>query len=544
MKFSQRCVMAMLLGQRFSGPDMIGRPDHHTSQEKVFSFLSDPETHQGHAVQRIDTHAAAIFLAGPRVFKVKRNVKFPFLDYSTLAKRKQACEQEIEINRLFAPKIYDGVIAITQKPDGGLELGGSGRPVEWAVAMSRFNETSTLDRLARAGSIDRALAEQIADAIIVTHDKATVAHHAPWIDSIPALIAANSAAFAGHFDREIIEDLEREGLSTFRRIHGLLRKRERKGFMRRCHGDLHLANIALIDGKPALFDAIQFDPAIATTDVLYDLAFTLMDLLYFDQNAASNSVFNRYLQRAPLDHLDGLSVLPLFMSLRAAIRAKVILAREGNESARAANRQSALTYFSLARRLIKPAAPKLIAIGGLSGTGKSTVARKLAPAITPLPGAVVLRSDVLRKQHFQSGEFDKLPADAYTPEITKLVYEQLMSRAERILAQGHSAILDAVFARPSERAQPSIIAAKQHATLCAFFLTADIATRLNRIAGRNKDVSDATLRVALQQEHYETGQIDWDVVDATRSPAETMAQMLLMYAARQVAESARQQNKS
>ena len=196
--------------------------------------------------------------------------------------------------------------------------------------------------------------------------------------------------------------------------------------MRRCHGDLHLANIVLIEGKPVLFDAIEFDPVIASVDVLYDLAFPLMDFIRYGRHAAANALLNRYLARDADDNLDALAALPLFMSLRAAIRAHVLLARlDRHDHDKADVMHSARAYFELARRAIHPPAPMLVAVGGLSGTGKSVLARALAPDVAPLPGAVVLRSDVLRKQLFKVNETDRLPESAYRPEITGQIYEIL-----------------------------------------------------------------------------------------------------------------------
>ncbi len=226
--------------------------------------------------------------------------------------------------------------------------------------------------------------------------------------------------------------------------------------MRRCHGDLHLANIVLIEHQPVLFDAIEFDPVIASVDVLYDLAFAIMDFLRHDRPAAANVLLNRYLGITPVDNLDALSALPLFLSLRSAIRAHVMLARiDRNSSDKAGVMRSARAYFALARRTIRPSAPTLVAVGGLSGTGKSVLARALAPTVLPQPGAVVLRTDVLRKQHFQIKETDRLPESAYRPEVTRKIYEILVERASRILVQGHSVIVDAVF-RPCCRAQRDI----------------------------------------------------------------------------------------
>ena len=265
-------------------------------QESVFAFLTDPATHPH--VHRIDTHAASVFLEGDRALKIKRAVRFPYLDYSTLAKRKAACDEEIRINRPFAPQIYRRVVPITQDDDGSMSIDGNGTPVEFAIEMTRFDERQTIDHLAEAGALDPDLVDAIADAIAASHDIAPLAPAEPWINSIPGIIEGNTAAFraAACFPAADIDDLREASLSAFRRIRGLLEQRGRQGYVRRCHGDLHLANIVLIDHKPVLFDAIEFDPTIASVDVLYDLAFPMMDFIRYGRHAAANALLNRYLE--------------------------------------------------------------------------------------------------------------------------------------------------------------------------------------------------------------------------------------------------------
>jgi aminoglycoside phosphotransferase family enzyme/predicted kinase len=494
-------------------------------QEEVFAFLMDPATHDGAPVTRIDTHAASVFLAGPRALKVKRAVRFPFLDYSTLAKRKKACDEELRVNRPFAPNIYRGVVPVTRRNDGSFVIGGDGTPVEWAVDMARFDERLTLDHVAEAGPLAPDLARDIADAIAASHTVAPAVSAAPWIDSIPVIVARNTAVFraAGLAAREA-DALDAASRAAVTRARELLDRRGRQGHVRRCHGDLHLSNLVLISGKPVLFDAIEFDPAIASVDVLYDLAFPLMDLLHYDQVEAANIVLNRYLARTPEDHLDALSLLPLFLSMRAAIRAHVLLARL-DQGARDSGgiRRAALDYFALACRLIAPPPPRLIAVGGLSGTGKSVLARALARFVAPQPGAVVLRSDVVRKRLFGVAETERLPAAAYGTETTARVYDGLADRAARILAQGHSVIVDAVFARDAERSQVAAIARDLKLPFTGLFLTADLATRTRRIGSRVGDASDATSDLARQQEDYDIGSLDWTMVDASGTPDETLA---------------------
>lgn len=495
---------------------------HLTSQDEVLAFLANPATHGGTTVERIDTHAAHVFLAGHRALKIKRAIRFPFLDYSTLAKRKAACEEEININRNFAPQVYRSAVPITQSEDGRLSIDGDGMPVEWAVDMTRFDEHQTLDHIAQAGPVDPHLAATIAEVIAATHSAAAITPYEAWIQSIPSIITRNSMSFrSAGLDAKNVQLLEQASLTEFERLRLLLKQRGQLGFVRRCHGDLHLANIVLIDRKPILFDAIEFDAAIASIDILYDLAFVLMDFIYYGRDAAANRVINEYVARMPEAILDALALLPLFMSMRAAIRANVLLARLESQGRPDEIRQKAVTYFDLARRLISPSAPLFIAIGGLSGTGKSTLGRMLAGAVSPPPGAIMLRSDVVRKQMFHITEPDRLPPAAYQPETTAKVYQMLAEQAARILRQGCSVIVDAVFAREPERTAICNTAQGTNCNFIGIFLTTDLETRMKRVGQRANDASDATSEVAAHQETYDLGTMNWTAIDASGPPEQT-----------------------
>jgi aminoglycoside phosphotransferase family enzyme/predicted kinase len=499
------------------------------SQEAVLAYLASPSTHGTREVERIDTHISTVFLAGDRALKVKRAVRYPFLDYSTLAKRKAACAAELAVNRRFAPQIYYGIVPITREPDGRLAIAGKGRPVEWAVDMRRFDEERTLDRLADAGEIDAALADALGREIAAAHREAPIIDAAPWIEALSSYLDRNATAFRAMpdlFAAAEIDALDRLSRASLARIRPLLIERGRLGLIRRGHGDLHLGNIALIDGKPVAFDAIEFDPVIASGDVLYDLAFLLMDLIERGLRAAANIVLNRYLIETQRVHdLDALCALPLFLSLRAAIRANVTAARMAAADAggRPPSAQAAQAYFALARGLIVTAPPVLVAVGGLSGTGKSVLARALAPELEPPPGAVVLRSDVERKALFAISETEKLPPAAYDRKVTAKVYGLLADKARRVIEAGHSAIVDAVYAEERERAAIRTVAAEAGSRFRGIYLVADLATRLARVGSRARDASDADQAVARRQEDHDLGRLDWTRIDASGTPAAMVA---------------------
>jgi aminoglycoside phosphotransferase family enzyme len=277
------------------------------TQEAVLAFLADPATHGGEAVKRIDTHAAIVFLAGTRAFKVKRAVRFPFLDYSTLERRKEACEAELRINRPLAAEIYCRVLPITHEGGSRLALGGGGTPIEWAVEMRRFDENATLDHLAAAGRIDIPLADALGRAVAAAQElisrqaaqgQMPAVEPVRWVEALAGYIEEHVAAFGEApdlFRPAEVDALTAASRAAHSRVRALLMSRGERGLIRRIHGDLHLGNVVLLDGRPVLFDAIEFSPIIGCGDVLYDLAFLLMDLTERGLQPAANIVFNRYL---------------------------------------------------------------------------------------------------------------------------------------------------------------------------------------------------------------------------------------------------------
>jgi uncharacterized protein len=495
------------------------RPPPEQSQEAVLEFLSrhDPEC------KRVDTHASIVFLGPDRVLKVKRAVRLPFLDYSTLERRRRACEEELIVNQRFAPDLYRRVVSITQG-SGGLEVGGDGPAAEWAVEMARFDDSKTFDHLANAGAITPELADAFAGVLYAAHQRAPASDTSNWVASIAGIIDRNTETFSNEatLPRGSVARLHALSHQQFNANRKTLQDRASNGFVRRCHGDAHLGNIALIDGKPILFDAIEFDPVIATNDVLYDLAFPVMDFCHFGLTACADRLLNGYLQATWSENGNALGLLPLFLSMRAAIRSNVFFTKRRLSPNQDHDAKDAEAYFELALQHIEPGRPSLIAIGGKSGTGKSVLARNVAALLRPLPGAILLRSDVIRKGLFGYESHVTLPQAAYTADVTARVYTILLERSWQILGQGFSVVIDAAFLKQSEREELSKAAERIDATFRPIFLDADLKIRLDRIRLRANDASDATPKVAAAQEDFDLGRIDWPIVDASGSIGQTL----------------------
>ena len=502
-------------------------------QSEVIAFLNDPTSYQAHPerVDRCETHAALVFLAGDDAWKIKRAVRFPYLDFSTLEKRRAACLREVEINRGLAPEIYLGCVPITRGNNQRLAFGGDGEVVEWAVHMRRFDQADLLSNVAGAGSLGTDLAKALADAAFDSHRTAARSVDPAGrlrIANVLAPVAASLATLGAVLPQVDVAQFAERARKRLDRAGRILDHRARKGFIRRCHGDLHLGNIVLWRGRPVLFDAIEFDEELATIDTLYDLAFLLMDLDMRGQRPAANVILNRYVWRSGnLLDLEGLAALPLLLGLRAAIRAMVTAQRalleQGDTATRAV--ETARAYLGAALGYLAPAPPRLLAVGGLSGTGKSTLASALAPAAGPAPGAVHLRSDLERKSLFGGRETERLAAEHYTDATSAQVYGILYRKARTALAAGHAVIADAVFSKPEERAAIEAVAAELGTPFQGLWLTAAPEHLLARVAERGGDASDATPGVVRQQLRWQTGPLSprWSEVDGGGSPTETLA---------------------
>ncbi|HXY59342.1 MAG TPA: AAA family ATPase [Methylocystis sp.] len=475
-------------------------------QQEILAYLASLDG----GSEVAETHISRVVLGRTRAFKLKRPVSFAYLDFSTPRKRLEACQREAELNRRAAPRLYLGARRVTREPDGRLALDGEGELVDAIVEMRRFDSDALLETMAQEERLAAAQIEALARRIATLHDEAEiVAARGGFLEMVRVLaLTERSLKDAPPAPAQEIAELCQtlQGLAEKRRE--LIDARHAQGKTRRCHGDLLLRNICLFEGEPTPFDCIEFSDELAEIDVLYDLAFLLMDLWRLGLCGFSNLALNRYLDRR--DEADGLPLLPLFMSLRAAIRAHVAASQSKDDEAKA--------YFELARRLAREGAGAVIAIGGFSGSGKSSVAAALAPLLGAAPGARSLTSDRIRKKLFGVEATQRLPPQAYEPEVSARVYKTMRAEAMRVAKLGWPVVVDAVFDLPPCRAE---IEAEARAAGVPFFgvwLDLSLEARIARVSARMSDASDATAPVLIEQARRDPGAISWRRFESARAP--------------------------
>lgn len=471
-------------------------------QAEVLAFLEGGGL--GARPERIDTHAAVVLLVGERAYKLKKAVRFSFLDFSTRARRRAALEAELLLNRRTAPGLYRRLVPVTREEDGGLAIDGKGRPVDWLLEMMRFAAEARLDRIAESGGLDRDLAERLGETLARFHARAAIRRDKGGAAALAAVVRGNASDL-----RDLVPDplprepVERACTAVERAlvpVEPLLDARRQAGLVRHGHGDLHLANIVLLGGEPTPFDCLEFDEDLACTDLLYDLAFLLMDLLARGHEEAARICLQAWADARLED--DGLALLPLLIAIRAQIRAKVEgftarSVRDGEERAR--HVAAARRYLELALHVLEPRPARLVAIAGRSGTGKSSIAAALAPALGPVPGALVLRSDVVRKRLFGRPPTERLEGEAYRPEVTRRVFAALAERAGRLAAAGRAVVCDAVYGLPEQRAELAAAARSAGVPFTGIWLEAPEAVLEARVAARRGDASDADVAIVRRQ---------------------------------------------
>ncbi len=494
-----------------------------SEREELEAWLEAGAGSGERARQVHETPIAKVFVFKGRVLKLKKPVDFGFLDFSTVEKRAWATRREWDFNRQTAPDVYRAIHVVVRE-DGGLHLApadeAAGAVVDHVLEMRPFDTGQVLAD--HPEQVDVALAERLgreiagfqAAAPLTPKDRGAAA-----LDYVLRSNAEQLRSLADSLGPQAVERLIADSRAAFDRLAPLLDRRRDAGFVRRCHGDLHLGNIVVEDGRPILFDCIEFSDVLSEIDLGYDIAFLLMDLAHRGRGEAANRVLNGWLDQSGrsfgASRMEMLAALPLFQSVRAAVRAHV--SGHGGEA------EQAQRYLRTAQDHLAPSAPALAAVGGLSGSGKSTLARALAAGWGTAPGAVVLRSDEERKRLFGVAPTERLPKAAYTAEASARVYGLMFDEAQAALDAGACVVLDAVFLKPQEREAAQALAARAQTPFHGLWLEAADGVLRARLNGRTGDASDADEAVLDSQLRTGAGEIAWRRIDATLDPAAQLA---------------------
>lgn len=504
-----------------------------SDQSPIIAFLSTPASYGpeiGH-VEKIETHGSIVFLAGAHAYKLKRAVHFPYIDYSTIERRREMCLRELALNRRTAPALYLATRPIVRKSDVRLDFGSeadAGSAMDWVVVMRRFDQNFLFEQMRRSGQLSEGIMRVLAETIADFHQCAEAVPTFGGPTGISQVIEENCALLAedtnGPVTPDMIDAYCKEATHFQAGVAELLDYRRQRGDVRRCHGDLHLNNICMWQGRPMLFDAIEFNDTFSCIDVMYDLAFLLMDLERHELRDFANVVLNRYLELS--DQHDGLAALPLYISCRAAVRAHTALAvaRAVSDATQARTlRRDAGTLLHQAIDVLHLQQPQLVAVGGVSGTGKSTLAKGLAPRLGPVAGAIVLRSDIIRKRLMGVPETTSLSEDAYAPLVSEQVYQRIQELARTCLNGGYAVVADAVYGKETERRGIAQVAKDFGVRFTGLWLEAATPVLETRLAARRGDVSDATVEVMRAQVRSVEPPVGWLPIPAASAPSDTFA---------------------
>ena len=504
------------------------------AEDDLIRALRDPAAYD-HPVGRVrlhETHISWVLLTGDYAYKIKKPVDFGFLDFSSLDKRRFYCEEEVRLNRRFAPQLYLGVVPVTRH-DGRIRMGGQGPAIEYAVRMRQFDDSRLLDRLAERGELDDGLVDDMAAVIAGFHQRAEPAPAgSSWgePDDIQHWYQENIDHIRPLLDdegrlRQLLH-LEEWGRRECARLRDTLLARRRAGRVRECHGDLHLGNLVCIDGRVTLFDCIEFNPNLRWIDVISEVAFLYMDLVHRGLDRQARRFLNRYLQHG--GDYAGLVLLPYYLVYRALVRAKVAilrLAQAQDAQQRRHTRAEYDAYADLAQRFTRPGRPALMITCGLSGSGKSTLAARLVEWL----GAVQIRSDVERKRLFglapDARTGSGVDAGIYTQDASRRTYERLAQLARTVVEAGFPVVVDATFLQRARRAAFRDLAVATGVPFVILDLRAPADVLRQRVTARERaggDPSEAGLAVLEKQmrdaEPPGTDEGRVVVIDASRAP--------------------------
>ena len=458
-------------------------------------------------LELVETHISWVILTGDFAYKIKKPVDFGFLDFSTLEKRQECCVQELRLNRRLAPEIYLDIVNITgSKKDP--HVSASGAAFEYAIKMTQFPQAAQLDNMLAASKLSAEHMDAFAQMAADFHQSIDVADRSVVYgdnDTVHQPVIENFIQIEEHIDtttyRSALDNLRRWSQAEFKRLAKDFSQRKDNGFIRECHGDMHLRNMIWLNDKPMAFDCIEFNASLRWIDVISEVAFLVMDLQDRQQYRLANRFLNSYLEIT--GDYAGLSVLPYYLVYRAMVRAKVNALRleQDNISSDESNeaRQAFESYLSLAATYTQQRKPMLIIMRGLSASGKSTVSQQLVDTM----GAIRIRSDVERKRMFgleqKTDTRDEIDQGIYSSDASRQTYSQLLELARLILNSGYSAIIDAAFLKQEQRLPFQLLAKSLGVRYSILEITAPADILRQRIVARKHDVSDADLAVLEHQ---------------------------------------------
>lgn len=454
----------------------------------------------------IETHISLVFVGADTAWKLKKAVKLPFLDFTSVEDRRRFTERELALNAPAAPGLYRDMVAVVRRPDGTLALAAmptNAPVVDWVLRMAPVPAGDFVDAVAARGGLAPALQDALADAVAAYHQGL------PPLEGVQPpmrqIVLGNvPSALGAGLPAPEVEAWRDAAVAALDAVDPMLADRAGAGFVRRAHGDLHLGNLCLWRGRPVPFDALEFDETLATIDLAYDLAFLLMDLDHRVDRSAANRVLNRYMART--GDVGLVRTLPAFLSIRAMVRAHV--------EARSGHAAAWHPYLQAARDYLRPAPAVVVAVGGLPGSGKSTLARALAPGLGRAPGALILRSDEIRKRQHGVAPEQRLPQSAYSDAASHAVFATLADGVRIAAAGGHCVVADATFIDPAHRRLVEEAARSAGVGFAGFWLEAPLAELERRIVARSGDASDATLAVLHTVVSSDPGAGNWHPVES------------------------------
>jgi len=508
------CNLPVMIGTRkineFEEPKE--RTVSDVTADNLILALQDPALydHPVKEFQVLETHISWVILTGDYAYKIKKPMDFGFLDFSTLERRKRFCEEELRLNRRLAEKLYLEVLPISGSPDAP-ELGGHGEAFEYAIRMRQFDQNDLFDVRQENGKLAPELLASLARQVADFHEKQPAVAEGKPLGTPEAVYAAMQENFdqiRPMIDDEALlsqlDNLEQWTRTTFERHSALIAERHDGGFVRECHGDLHLANITVYDGEVTVFDCIEFSEPFRWIDVINDLAFLLMDLESRREPELANLVLNTYLEYR--GDFTALPLLPLYKAYRAMVRAKIALFTMGNPSLTEADKAGLMQryrdYAQLAEDYSAIPNPYLLATTGLSASGKSLVSSSMAAEL----GLIRLRSDVERKRLFGLGPLDqsKSPTggNLYTEEANQRTYQRLADLAGELLTSGLPVIVDAACLKRAEREMLAEVAESRGMPFALIHCEAPLESRREWIRKREGDASEATEELLEVQETW------------------------------------------